>query len=71
MSKYNVDFSIDEAKRSIRRIYPEFKACIIGESRSKEYLVFSIDFPDDRYYFCVNANTVSSAYKDLEDALNQ
>ena len=71
MQKYNVDFSIDEAKRSIRRVYPEYKSYIIDESRSKEYLVFAIDFPVDRYYFCVNDRVVSTAYKDIDEALNQ
>ena len=71
MTKYNVDFSVDEAKRSIRKVYPEFRSIIIGESASREYLVFEIEFPDGTYYFCVTDISVSSAYSDKDTALNQ
>ena len=39
MTKYNVDFSVDEAKRPIRKVYPEFSSIIICESARREYLV--------------------------------
>lgn len=66
-----VDILIEDAKRMIKRVYPEFHSTYIGKSKSGDYLVFAIDFPDGFFYFCVDDRSVSSAYIDKDDALNQ
>lgn len=64
-----IDESIIEAsKKSFRRVYPEFTPIPLGASQDRCYVLIQCDFPDGTFYFRVNENSVSSAYKSLEDA---
>lgn len=69
--KYHVDFSVQEAERTVKRVYPELHPVLIGETKSHDYLVFEIDFPDGTFYFQVNERTVSPAFTNLDDAVNR
>lgn len=59
---------IDSAKRSMKRIYPEFPSFPIGVSKDKKSVIFECLFPDGTFYFRVDESSVSSAYRTIDDA---
>lgn len=65
----NIDeYVIEECKKQIKRIYPEFRYRLLGASKDKTALIAEIDFPDGIFYFRVDERSISSAYRTVEDA---
>lgn len=69
---YSLDYVdesvIENGRKLFNRVYPEFYANILGVSRDKSALIIECEFPDGTFYFRVDDNTVSHAYKSKEDA---
>lgn len=59
---------IDSAKKSMKRIYPEFSSFPIGISKDKKNVIFKCLFPDGTFFFRVDESSVSSAYRTADDA---
>ena len=69
---YDLDYvdenTIESAKKSFLRIYPEFRPIPMGVSQDRTMIIFRCDFPDGTFYFRVDDRTVSQSYNSLEDA---
>lgn len=64
-----VDETLEEmCNAQIKRIYPEFRPHFLGASKDKTSLIAEIEFPDGTFYFRVTENSVSSAYKTVDEA---
>ncbi len=59
---------VEECKKSFRHVYPEFTPIVLGASQDRCHVIIQCDFPDGTFYFRVTSNSVSHAYKSMEDA---
>lgn len=59
---------IEQAKRQFLKVYPEYMPIVIGASQDKDHVIIKCHFPDGTFYFRVHYDSVSTAYRTLEDA---
>ena len=70
MLKYDLNYlpedAVEQALVQFHKVYPEFYATAIGATNDRKYVVIACEMPDGLFYFRVNANSVSHAYKTLK-----
>lgn len=66
---YVDEYVAEECKRNFRVIYPESQNCIIlGVSQDKMTLLAEVEFSDGTFYFRLTPESISQAYRSLDDA---
>ena len=70
ISNYVDEDLIADSMLMMQKIYPEYHSYLVDITNNRQYLVYACDFPDGTFYFRVNENSVSSAYKDKHNAIN-